>query len=120
MSPPSPRSVASGVRGSVRRLGVARSSRLWTFSLLWALLKEGYGTWTRSLLRLSSGTVSSMGGGGGGDGGRSSLVRCRRCDVEFTSLSVGRDLDDRDDRCRWRCSRSFSPSALRSRRLPRR
>src|ERR1700712_212677 len=57
-----PRSVASGVNGSVRRAAAATSSLLWRNSLLCALLKEGYGKLPRSLPipLLSSGTRSVM------------------------------------------------------------
>ena len=57
-----PRSVASGVNGSVRRGAAVTSTLLSRDTLLCALLKEGYGKLPLSLSRplLSSGTKSVM------------------------------------------------------------
>lgn len=100
-----PKSVVSGVSGSVRRGAVAEtSSLLWRNSLLCALLNDGYGTLPRSLPmpRESSGTRSVMDLVATDLSSSSSLsmsfVRWRRWDRDCTSLSVGLNFEDLDER----------------------
>lgn len=104
-----PRSVVSGVSGSVRRAaGGETSSLLWRASLLCALLNDGYGMLPRSLATplVSSGTRSVMDCVAADLSSKSSLsmsfVLCRRCDRECVSLSVGLSLEDLEDRWWWR------------------
>lgn len=119
-----PRSVGSGVNRSSWGAETPRSSRLWTASLLCALLKEGYGRLTllpAIEVRASSGTRSfrsfmeaafsffslSL--------SLSSLVRWRRWCVEAdTDESASRvlDLEDRCDLWRWTSLESLSRSDL--------
>lgn len=72
-----PRSVPSGVSGSVRVEEI--SSLLYMRSLLWTLLKVGYGMFGRSMLRASSGTISVM-----------ELVAPDRIEDSSLSISFGR------------------------------
>ncbi len=99
-----PRSVASGVSGSVRRpAGAERSSLLWSASLLCALLNDGYGMLPRSLCMPldSSGTRSVMdrvASDLSSISSRSVSLVLRRCDRECVSLSVGLSLEDLEER----------------------
>lgn len=115
-----PRSVGSGVNISPWRAEPPRSSRLWTASLLCALLKLGYGRLT--LLPVIEVLVSS--------GIRSlveealsffarslsfsSLVRCRRWeeDTDDSPSNSVLDLGDRCDLWRWPSLESLSLSDL--------
>lgn len=116
-----PRSVGSGVNSSSWGAEPPRSSRLWTASLLCALLKEGYGRLTllpAMEVRASSGTRSLMEEAFSFFArslSLSSLVRCRRWCVEADmdeSASMVLDLEDRCDLWRWTSLESLSLSDL--------